>query len=317
MQSVLFTIKAKKEINKHLIERKCENVIISGPPFTLFALGLLLKRKPGLNIILDYRDPWHIWKKGNYLSRFIEKVLVSKASLLLFTNKALMKRTIDFFKLKNPNTLVIENGYDKESWANINYVARREKTLTINYVGSINISEHKSRYRDTKNFFIALKLLINEGYDINVNFIGLSNVNNEVVESYVENMGSTVSFTGKVSPEASLTAMQAADILLLIHNPPDDSGKYLVNGKFYDYAAAKRPILYIGKPTDLHWIEINNNKMGITCIDNVNEILKALKYIFQEWSHKNMSHYACEDNILETYARQYQNQKIIDYFESK
>ena len=283
MQSLKFIKVANKQIGQDLIENSCKNVIISGPPFTLFGIAKPLKNQmPNLNIIFDYRDPWHIWQKGTILSRSFEKYVLSKASGIVFTNTPLLDKTFSFFNITKINSAVVGNGYDKESWEGERPTNRNNKHLTVNYVGSISISEIKSKYRDTRNFFSALESFIELGFDLRVNFIGVTNISNSVIENYKEAFKEKVTFCQKISAKDSLKKMEQADVLLLIHNINDDSGRYLVNGKFYDYAASKTPMLYIGNCDDIHWREIIKHKIGFVSSNSTDEIINNLKKIHQE-----------------------------------
>ena len=312
MQSLRFIKISNKKIAQDLIENNCKNVIISGPPFTLFGIVKPLKKQvSNLNVIFDYRDPWHIWHKGTILSRRFEKYVLSKANGIIFTNKPLLDKTFSFFNVPKINSVVVTNGYDKESWGGARLTNNVNKHLTINYVGSISISEVKSKYRDTRNFFTALENFIELGFDVRVNFVGVTNISNTVVENYKRIFKEKVTFCHKISAKESLKKMEEADILLLIHNINDDSGRYLVNGKFYDYAASKTPILYIGKSNDIHWQEINKHRMGFVSNNSVNEICSNLKKIHHEWERKELQKSICNIDTLTEYSRDFQYEKVL------
>lgn len=312
MQSLRLIRSYSGKISDDLNKQGCKNLIISGPPFTLFNIVKpLRKRTKDLNIILDYRDPWNVWTKGSVVSRMIERRLLSKVNGLVFTNEPLLNKTLSYFNVLNKQATVASNGYDKKSWENLNNKIFVNKILTINYVGSINISDVISKYRDTKVFFKSVEKFISLGFNIKINFIGVSNITNPTIDGYINIFKGKVAFYTRVNKVESLSKMLDSDVLLLMHNVNDDSGQYIVNGKFYDYAASKKPIFYIGKSNDIHWTEIEKNNLGFVSNNTIEDITLNLKKIYHLWERQELNKYGCDVNLLQEYSRDFQYDKLL------
>lgn len=297
----------KWKISELILNKNFNYVLISCPPFKMFKLSRHIKANcRGVRLIADYRDPWHVWHKGNFISRYFEKKYLSLFDDVIFTNQNCLNAYKDFFNLKN-NLYVIQNGYSEEDWKNIEFKKETNKVFTINYVGSISITK-KINYRNTQNFLEAIKNIKIKGYEISVNFYGVMHLDAELEKKYSSDLGDSVVFHKNISYTEAYVKMLSADLLLLIHTAADDSGRYIINGKFYDYVRSKRPIFYVGSKNDIHWKLIEENKLGYNTIDDQYAIEETLIGII---SQRKTFNYEMKFDINKL-SRDFQNRRLFD-----
>jgi glycosyltransferase involved in cell wall biosynthesis len=286
LRSLLYLRKLKKRLERDIQAKRIYNtVLVSAPPFYLLTIIPFIKKKyPKMVVIADYRDPWHVWHKGSIISRLLEKRSLFYSDYAIFTNKALAIETSRMFNVPNNKVKVVSNGYSECAWKEVVSKGGLHDFFTINYVGSLSISDEPSAYRDVTIFMESLSELVSQGMPIKVNFYGvLSSLNNKRVNEYREKLKGSIGFFAPVSPSDSLKLMLQSDMLLLLHTARDNSGRFLINGKFYDYIAAGRPIFYIGQPSDLHWHEIVKTGLGHVATNTKPVITKAIKSAFDSW----------------------------------
>ena len=71
--------------------------------------------------------------------------------------------------------------------------------------------------------------------------------------------------------------MLESDVLLSIHDTDDDSGKYLVPGKFYDYMRSGRVVWNIGKEDGLAAEFLNEYELGVSCANRADSVEGMLR----------------------------------------
>jgi len=138
--------------------------------------------------------------------------------------------------------------------------------------------------RDPDRFFRALSELIREGKidsrDIQIEFYGNKEgwLEDEIKEYALQGM---VKMNGPVSREESIKAQRTAQMLLLLtwDDPRDSMG---CPAKLYDYLAAGRPIISIGRPGSVVAEIINKTQAGVHAFD-LNEIKMEIERAYAEF----------------------------------
>lgn len=305
LRAFLWLHKYKNNILSSIGTNNIQTVIISGPPFTLFSIVKDIKLKyPNTKVILDYRDPWGLWNFKKSFAYFREKTYLNTADEIVVVTPKAKEDTITYFKT-DTKISVIYNGYSQSVWngVDINKIHKNKK-LKISFIGSIDFIEDS--YRDTRNFFKAYEEYKEffELYFIGVEF---TEIVNNIVNKYPE-----IKIIPKVTQEQSLYYMLESDILLTLHTANDNSGKYLIQGKVFDYLKSRKIILSIGQKSDFTNVFINKNKIGFTCENNVKEI-KNLFNTLLELKNKDSLHNFVRSNDfnIEEFSRENQNNKFL------
>ena len=259
-------------IKKHDIK----NIYVSGPPFSTLLHMTLLKRffLNDVNLICEWRDVWtedyeRIYVPPRVLSRWIqiqmEKVVIRKANYVIgVTNsiiKNLMKNDSDKDKF-----LLIENGFDLDSFSieNDNGCKNQNgdhKTI-ICYAG--NIVDTRA-----EGFFLFLDAIMDyPGNDIVFEMCGSLGymVKNKLQKHYSTLLEKGLfKYHGVLSTKDAISLIQQSDVGLVVVQRQQPEA---LTSKFFEYCAAKKPIIAIGPCGDLQK-KMRENRVGIYCeLDN-------------------------------------------------
>jgi glycosyltransferase involved in cell wall biosynthesis len=221
-------------------------VVTSGPPHSTHLIGKKIKALTGTRWIADFRDPWidiyyykelYHSKLATWYDKITErKVLVHADKIITVSEEVgkLLLRKIPGFAGK---IAVIPNGYDETDFDKVTHLTN--KRFTITYTGTIAVN-----YR-IEQFIEAISRLP-EGVknELRIRFVG--NVPDEILRLFeLKNLSHLVEVLGYIPHERAVAEMVNASLLLLaIPDSPDNKG--IVTGKFFEYLAARRPILAIG-----------------------------------------------------------------------
>lgn len=303
--SFVWVRKAYAEVKKHISKNNIDTLIISGPPFTLFLMAKKLKKQiKSLKIIFDYRDPWNLWNNNKYLPFFMEKKCLHSADYITVTTDSLRDAMKSTFNINNCETIF--NGYSDKLWTNVKPSKKINDKIIISYIGAIHFIS--GSYRDTTEFFKAYEML-NRKKSFEIRFIGVDE-SDEVKRLRMK--FPEIIFKQKVSVIESLVLMQEADYLLNIHTTSDESSKYLIGAKIFDYIRSGKTIISINSQKSFEH-KLLQEKNAILCVNDRREILKVL----EEIGHKKFTSTAIEttkpseDKSIQMYSREFQNEKFV------
>ena len=221
-------------------------VVTSGPPHSTHLIGKRMKEQTGIRWIADFRDPWTdiYYYKELYHSRLatwfdkqLEKRVLSKADKIVTVSEEVGKLLLKKIPGTAEKMVVIPNGYDEADFENVTIIPN--EFFTITYTGTISTG-----YR-IDQFIEAISQLPDRiKNQMKIRFVG--NVPDEILNLFdLKNLGSMVEVLGYIPHDQAVIQMVNASLLLMaIPDSPDNKG--IVTGKFFEYLAAKRPILAIG-----------------------------------------------------------------------
>lgn len=299
------------KIVQDLKENQYDLAIISAPPFCVFSyINLVKKISPATKVIMDYRDPWNSWHTGNPLTTSREKHLQKKADLIVCTTDALCDDMSAKFHLPRNKYYTISNGY-------MGNIIKKEDgsdklpkgKLNIVYTGTINFGQYCEPYRDSKNLLKAIKQLTESGVDdFCFTFVGVADVNDPELKRIKDELGEKINFVGVVSSAEANGYVAGADIALVMHTAEDDSGRFLVSGKLYDYIHQQKFVLSIGKENGQHALILKENNIGINAVNTVNSIKDAILKCMDLWKNDGLKG-EFEKLDVRVFSRAYQIEK--------
>ena len=237
-------------LTNYLQNNEIDAVITTGPPHSMHMIGLGLKKIfPDLKWIADFRDPWtniDFYKDLNLswisdkIHHRLEKKIIQQADSIVVVSKGMKEE----YELSSPKQIqVISNGYD-ESDVQKNE-SELDKRFTISHIGTLNAA------RNPKTVWKVLSELCNENpefkSDLIIQLIG--KVDFSVLEDLkLLDLNDNLHKIDYLSHHEAIEKQQSSQVLMLLINNSGNA-KGILTGKFYEYLAAKRPILAIG-PTD-------------------------------------------------------------------
>ena len=275
-------------------------VIISGPPFAIFSLENLVRKLSKATIVLDYRDPWNLWHRGNILCTSREKRLQKKSDWIICTNKYLCDEMSRKFNIPKEKYHDFPNGFSGE----IPITEKTKKNIfSLVYAGSIDFTYKKGSYRNAENLMQAFKNVINAGIgNIRIVFVGVESLDDPNIQKIENELGQHVVIIGHVPTQKAKEYILESDAALVLHTVNDESGKYLISGKVYDYIQCKKYILSIGLNKGLHARILNELGIGINVENEVKQIEEGIKECYKKWCD-NLLDSAYSDVDIEQFSR--------------
>lgn len=237
-------------LTKYIKENPVDAIITTGPPHSMHMIGMGLKKEfPTLNWIADFRDPWTnidfykdlnlSWISDKTHHRLEKKVIQKADSVVVVSNG--MKEEYELLRPKHIQ--VISNGYDDSDV--LKTTIELDKKFTISHIGTLNAA---------RNPQIVWKVLSdlclenpNFKADLQIQLVG--KVDFSVIDN-IKNLNLALNLLkiDYLSHSEAIAKQQSSQVLLLLINNSANA-KGILTGKFFEYLAAKRPILAIG-PTD-------------------------------------------------------------------
>lgn len=266
-----------KFLKKYLEKNTFDAVISTGPPHSTHLIALALKKTyPNLVWLADFRDPWtqiDYFEQLPFTSKSIKKhqklenEVLKKADIVTSVSPSWAK---GLEHLGAEKVEVVYNGFDEEDFS-IKFPKPLKNSLPeITYVGSLNNDRNPNFLWESLDDFLAK----NPAQVFKLKFIG--NIAEETKQKILslKKLKEKTVFLDYMPHEQVIKHLHRATILLLLMNDtPNIQG--IVPGKFFEYLAAERPILAIGKQqTDLDLIlkqtqsgEMINfgDAMGVKC----------------------------------------------------
>ncbi len=228
---------------KIIKKNKIDVIICTGPPFSVFVVGLFLQIMTNNKLIYDYRDPWSNQKREFFkgyipkINRILEKHCAKKANAIVFCTNMMMENFINYFgETFRKKCYVFTNGFEPNLYKGIQKLVGRKKII---YSGRLYGS------RRIKLFTEPIKRLINENVigHKNLRFHIFGNINNDDGKEIKENSLNDIFIEhALVNHKELLSYLGSADILVLIIS---ENMRYSISYKFFDYLGTKRPIFAV------------------------------------------------------------------------
>lgn len=141
---VLWLPGAGLAVAAHLLPRRSLDVVlVSGPPFSSHLLGLLARLRPGVGVVLDYRDEWTTTRRVYEMAgsaafdAVLERACLHAAHRVTTATEAFRRELLERFGFLAPeNVVTIENGYDPAD-LELEPPARGSERLVLTYTGTV------------------------------------------------------------------------------------------------------------------------------------------------------------------------------------
>jgi len=253
-------------------------------------IAMPLAQKFSIPWMVDFRDPWtnidfykdlklSRWADKNH--RTLEKQVLEKANSVVVISKTMAE---DFRKIYDRKYEVITNGFDEEDLIEPSFLM--DKKFSIAHIGTLVST------RNPVSLWEALKELIAEqddfAKDLEIKLVGKIDFS---VTSAIHSYGLT-NYLNKIDylphNEVVKCQRQSQVLLLIINNTPNS--KMILTGKFFEYLAAKRPILCLG-PEDGDAAEIlNETRSGLLSgFHDINGMKHNILFFYNKYKHGNLT----------------------------
>lgn len=273
-----------KFLVKYLKQHPVDAIVSTGPPHSMHMIALGVKKRTGLPWLADFRDPWtnidfyHELMLSSWADRKHHKqemsVLKKADEVVVISNS--MKT--DFLKLLKRDYSVITNGYDQDDIAGVD--ARIDERFSVAHIGTMV---------KTRNPLLLWEVLSEEvlkdtdfANDLEIKLVG--SVDYSVTESIeAAGLGNYVNKISYVPHNEVVKIQQQSQVLLLLINDTPNA-KVILPGKFFEYMAARRPILCIGpRDGDAAEVILETNAGYVSEKDDKESIRKAINELYSRF----------------------------------
>lgn len=300
-----------KYLTNRLVDNSVDLVVSSGPPHSMHMIGLGIKRKLQIPWIADFRDPWTkidyykdllLSAKSDILHHNLEGQVLKKADAVLTVSPGM---TREFMNKGANKGYTLTNGYD-DTHVSENHFSYDKFSLL--HIGSVTAS------RNAKILWESLGMLINEIEELDtyleIQFVG--SIDHSVIQS-LEHKGLTkyVKHTPFIPNKQVIdVATHAAILLLLINNTRNAKG--ILTNKFFEYLAARRPILAIGPADGDVATILSETKSGDICdFNDRDNLISLLRKYFTYFKDKKLE---IQSTQVENYSRKNITRSLANIF---
>lgn len=292
------------------------NAIIStAKPFTTHIIAKHIKSRIHVPWIADFRDLWPHWrffqdddyynKNSNLLNRILLSKVLTTADAIVSVTQPQQLLLVRRFPTKSVH--YIPNGFDPAEYNGRSKLCISKFLLT--YTGQV-----RTDCQDPEILFRAISHLIRKKVIdrsiIRLRFYG-ENTNKLISDIKKHQIADIVEARGVRRPRDEIITKQLESSLLVLFAALDPQNTGTATGKIYEYLAARRPILAIGKPTGADILEdiIVKTRSGIYArdIDQLEETLASSYNQFM--TSKDVTYIGLQNQIdkfgYDEIARQY------------
>lgn len=275
---------------KKLEDERFDLVLASHEPGVDLMLGLYAARKLKIPLVVDLADPlvppyMPMWQRAP--ARFLEKLVVAKASHLLVTAPKYEKYLRDTYSVKSDQVLLLTQGFDASLFRGVmaNKTPRRS-TGNVLFAGNFY-----PKIREPRVLFEALAL------SDKARLVLAGHINKWLLHQSKIARGK-VDFLGR---------LQHIEVISLIHECPlslsfGNSDSNQVPGKFFEYLGGGNQILHIYQTDDDPIISLAQRMPGVHCVAaDARLIADKLDQILSQPTSSN-SRYAPDRRNLSDYS---------------
>lgn len=236
-------------LQKYLANHPVDMIISTGPPHSMHLIAMSLAKQFKIPWLADFRDPWtnidfykdlRLTSHADARHHNLEKQVLQHADGVTVISNSMAD---DFHNIVARHYDVVTNGYDQDDI--VETVITADIKFSIAHIGTLVSS------RNPLILWKALQNLIQEdpqfAADLEIKLVGKVDI--QVTTSIGEH--GLTEYVRRIDymphDEVVLCQRQSQVLLLIINNTPN--AKMILTGKFFEYLAAKRPILCLGPLT--------------------------------------------------------------------
>ncbi len=292
-------------LKNYIEENKIDTLVTTGPPHSLHLIGLQLKKTVGISWLADFRDPWtsihyhkslRLSKKSQEKHKRLEKEVLQTADKVFVTSNLTKK---EFLQLTDQPIDVITNGFEEN-----NLQANLDNNFSLVHIGSLLSNRNPMILWEV----LSELCLENKEFknDLEIKLAGI--VGQEILDSITSfQLNDSCTTLGYISHQEVLQMQKNAQVLLLIEMDTPET-QVIIPGKFFEYMAAKRPILALGPAgSDVATI-MTDTQTGVYFLYSEKEQLKeALIKKYQAFKSGSL---VVTSNNITKYSRRALTQKM-------
>lgn len=303
-----------KFLTQYLKSHPVDAIVSTGPPHSMHMIALGVKRNTDIPWLADFRDPWTnidfyhelmLCKLADKKHHRQELSVLKEADEIVVISRSMKS---DFLKIHDRNYTVITNGFDAEDMADVE--VDLDKKFSIAHIGTM------VKTRNPQALWEALNSLVRDipGFAKKLEIKLVGSVDFSVMDSIAK--AGLERFVNRIAylphDEVIQIQQQAQVLLLLINETPN--AKVILPGKFFEYMAAKRPILCIGPlDGDAAQVIAETNSGFVLEKEDVKGIQHTISDLFTNYQ---MDEVVIESQGIEQFSRKVLTGKMAAHLEA-
>lgn len=274
---------------KYIREHEIQNLVVTGPPFSLCLAGTLIKSNiPSIQLIFDYRDPWSndvvstskIHDVNNHINHLAKEALALQvADKIVVVSQQMSDELRNIFSLPREKVTVIYNGFDPEDYYRQpkHRLSKNSNKIRIVYLGTIGLDPN-GRLAAVHLIAKALDLLAkNIRCSFEINFY--SDIpRNFILKPFSPDERAIINFFPMVDNVDLQTVLENSEICLSINRIEDGNA---FGTKVFDYMGAKKPILLVSPIGELR--KLLEQSGGYVIDYNLQSAVEVLQRIYNDY----------------------------------
>lgn len=233
-------------LKKYLRENPVDAIISTGPPHSMHLIAKRVAVALSIPWIADFRDPWtgmyNFKKMKNTLltekiHKRLERGVLRRADRVVVVTNGMRE---EMLSLGAKSVSVITNGYDESDFPSVGGALDRDFTIT--YTGLF------FRDRNPEALWRVLGQMVSSDSDfasaLKIRLAG--NIDSSIIAEIGQRGLSGNLEVKSYIPHNEAVAMQQSAQILLLSSGMEPESKSILTGKFFEYLAARRPILAFG-----------------------------------------------------------------------
>jgi glycosyltransferase involved in cell wall biosynthesis len=281
-------VRAGLELHK---KEKFDLIFATAPPQTDFLIGVALKKKLGIPLVVDYRDAWLEYPfkffptiLHRFWHRHLERKVLKTADRILVTHRRVKESILKRSRfLSYDEVIILSQGFDPDDFPPpAEQKAPNPIRMKITHSGTFYGK------RDPKVFLQALGNVLHENPRmrgrVEVNFIG--NVRKEE-QKFVKRLDlqSVVNLLGYLPHRECVRYLSGSDVLWFVID-----NDFQTPGKLYEYFGARKPI--IASVVDGYTRQLLEESKASICVppDDVKAHESAILEEFRKYEQRKPDH---------------------------
>lgn len=278
-------------LKSYLEENKIDAIATTGPPHSMHLIGKELKKLfPTIKWIADFRDPWtnidfydelNLTKLADKIHHKLEREVVESADCVITVSPSSI---VEFQEMGASNVQLITNGFDEDDVSKIDI--ELDSKFSIAHIGTLSAARNPEILWNVLSKLCVKNSTFRE--DLEIKLIG--KVDFSILESIQKNnLDFALNKIDYFPHNEAISEQQKSQVLLLLINQSRNA-KAILTGKFFEYMAAKRPILTIGpKNSDVEKL-LNETKSGeIVDFSDEENLEKIISDYYKLYQNKELS----------------------------
>ncbi len=280
-------------------------IVATAPPQTDFLIGVKLKQRFGLPLVVDYRDAWvdypfkyHPTPLHRYLHYRLEKKVLKAADRILVTQRRVKEGILQRHRfLHYHDVAILPQGYDREDFlGHAHRPSGDPSRLTIVHAGTFYAGRNPAAL--IKGLHQLLQSLPSLRGKIEIRLIGNTRKEDEQLVGHL-GLQNEVRFLGYLDHHECVHHLLDADVLYLVLD-----NDYQSPGKLYEYFGTHKPILASIVDGYMQQTLKESGASFIVALGDANAHEATLRELYARFEHKKLP------TVSEAFAEQFDRRAL-------